>query len=176
MRQSHTSSKATLFAAVGILSAAAISLGVVLTGPAERNPLPSIALHMNKKPLTKAELVHNGAVIATAKLSDDRRTATLNQEVAMERGGWLAFRADGPGTIDTATASLNALTNPVYIEADGVVHRSAEEASAFLKWIDQFEIVLRGHNRFPTAKLRQQAQEQMESARGVYRKIVRSGR
>jgi hypothetical protein len=127
-------------------------------------------------PLAKAELVHNGKVIATAKLSDDRLTATLDQEAALSAGGWLAFRAEGPGTVDTATPSLNAHTNPVYVEADGVAYRSAEEARAFLKWIDQFEIVLRTRNRFPTARLREKAQEQIEAARGVYRKIVREGR
>ena len=47
-------------------------------------------------PLTKAELVHNGKVIATATLADDKLTATLDQEVALDRGGWLAFRATAP--------------------------------------------------------------------------------
>jgi hypothetical protein len=127
-------------------------------------------------PLTKAELVHNGKVIATAKLAPDGLTATLEREVALVGGGWLAFRADGPGTRDTATASLNAHTNPVYVEAAGAVPRSAEEARAFLKWIDQFEIVLRSRNRFPTAKLRNQAQEQIEAARLVYRRIIRDAK
>jgi hypothetical protein len=40
-------------------------------------------------PLTKAELVHNGKVIATAKLAEDGLTAALDQEVALEQGaGW----------------------------------------------------------------------------------------
>jgi hypothetical protein len=43
----------------------------------------------------------------------------------------------------------------------GVVPRSAEEARAFLKWIDQFEVLLRGRDRFPAPKLREQAQEQI---------------
>jgi hypothetical protein len=124
-------------------------------------------------PLAKAELVHNGKVIATAKLAGDRLMAALDQEVTLDSGGWLAFRADGPGTSDTATSSLNAHTNPVYVEAGGEVFRSAAEARAFLKWIDQFEILLRARNRFPTAKLRERAQEQIESARLVYARIVR---
>jgi hypothetical protein len=35
----------------------------------------------------------------------------------------------------------------VYVEAGGAAPRSAEEARAFLKWIDEFEVVLRAHNR-----------------------------
>jgi hypothetical protein len=127
-------------------------------------------------PLAKAELVHNGKVIAAAKLADDGLTATLDREVPLARGGWLAFRADGPGTGDTATSSLNAHTNPVYVEVNGVAPRSAEGAHAFLEWIDQFEILLRSRNRFPTEKLRQQAQEQIEAARLVYARILRDAK
>jgi Tol biopolymer transport system component len=127
-------------------------------------------------PLAKAELIHNGKVIAAAKLADDGLTATLEQEVTLDRGGWLAFRANGPGTGDTATPSLNAHTNPVYVEVNGVAPRSAEDARAFLKWIDQFEILLRARNRFPTEKLRQQAQEQLEAARLVYGRIIRDAK
>jgi hypothetical protein len=124
-------------------------------------------------PLTKAELVHNGKVIASAKLTDDGLTATLDQEFTLDQGGWLALRAEGPGTNDSATSHLNAHTNPVYVEVNGAVPRSAKEARKFLNWIDQFEVLLRTRNRFPTAKLRQQAQEQLEAARRVYTKIIR---
>jgi hypothetical protein len=124
-------------------------------------------------PLAKAELIHNGKVIATARLAEDGLTATLDQDVTLDRGGWLAFRAEGPGTGDTATSALNAHSNPVYVEVNGVAPRSAEEARAFLRWIDQFEILLRSRNRFPAEKLRQQAQEQIEAARLVYGRIIR---
>ena len=124
-------------------------------------------------PLTRAEVVHNGRVVATAALSDDRLTASVDEELTLERGGWLAVRANGPGTPDTATSSLNAHGNPVYIEAGGTIYRSAAEARAFLKWIDQFELLLRGRDRFPTPQHRQQAQEQLEAARQVYVRIIR---
>jgi hypothetical protein len=127
-------------------------------------------------PLTKAELVHNGRVIATLPLAADKLSAELDQEVVLEGGGWLAFRADGPGTVDTALSTLNAHTNPVYVEAGGVGYRSAAEARAFLKWIDQFELALRSRDRFPTAKLREQALEQLQAAREVYAKIIRDAK
>jgi hypothetical protein len=126
-------------------------------------------------PLTKAELVHNGKAIATATLAADKLSASLDQEVALDRGGWLAFRAEGPGTPDTALGSQNAHTNPVYIDT-GKEFRSADEARAFLKWIDQFEVVLRTRDRFPTLKLRDQALEQIQSARAVYVKIIQDAK
>jgi len=124
-------------------------------------------------PLTKAEVVHNGNVVATATLSDDMRTATVDRELSLEQGGWLAFRASGPGTADTTTSALNAHTNPVYVEVGGVTYRSATEAEAFLKWIDQLDLVLRARDRFPTPKHREQAQDQLDAARAVYVKIAR---
>ncbi len=126
-------------------------------------------------PLTKAELVHNGKVVATAMLGPDKLTATLDQEVALDRGGWLAFRCDGPGTVDTPLFSQNAHTNPVYLDTGADV-RSADEARAFLKWIDQFELVLRTRDRFPTPKTREQALEQLQAARAVYGKIIRDAK
>ena len=77
---------------------------------------------------------------------------------------------------DTPTASLNAHTNPVYVEAGGVAYRSPEHARAFLKWIDQFELLLRARDRFPTPQHRQQALEQLEAARQVYARIIRDTR
>src|SRR5262249_27681863 len=127
-------------------------------------------------PLAKAEVVHNGRVIATATLAADKLSATLEQEIALDRGGWVAFRASGPGTADTPTSTLNAHTNPVYVEAGGVSYRSADEARAFLKWIDQFELLMRARDRFPTPKHREQAQEQIELARQVYARIIRDAR
>jgi hypothetical protein len=127
-------------------------------------------------PLAKAELVHNGKVIAAATLDDDGLTAKLEREITLDQGGWLAFRAQGPGTSDTATASLNAHTNPVYVEVNGVSPRSAAEARRFLSWIDRFEILLRSRNRFPTEKLRQQALEQVEESRRVFNRIIREAR
>jgi hypothetical protein len=127
-------------------------------------------------PLAKAELIHNGKVIAAATLSGDQLSAALDQELALDHGGWLAFRADGPGTPDTPLPSMNAHTNPVYVEAGGVVQRSADEARAFLAWIDKFEVALRTRNRFPTQKLRDQALAQLEEARVVYSRIIRDAR
>lgn len=125
-------------------------------------------------PLTKAEIVHNGQVVATATLSDDKLTATFDKEIVLDRGGWLAVRASGPGTIDTPTSALNAHSNPIYVEVAGKSYQSSDEAAAFLKWIDQFELLLRTRDRFPTAKHREQAQDQIEAARAIYLKIARA--
>jgi hypothetical protein len=150
--------------------------GAVLKAGQERPKVRVKATARSAFPLAKAELIHNGKAIAAAKMADDRLTATLDREVTLDGGGWVAFRADGPGTIDTALPTLNAHTNPVFVEAGGVRHRSAEEARAFLKWIDQVEILLRARNRFPTPRQRDQALEQIAAARRVYAAIIREAK
>lgn len=130
------------------------------------------AIAKSQFPLDKAELVHNGMVVANAALSDDKRTAKFDNRLTLPSGGWIAFRASGPGTIDTPTSALNAHTNPIYIEIGGKTIQSPDEAKAFLKWIDQFEILLRTRDRFPTPKHREQALDQIEAARSVYLRIA----
>lgn len=147
---------------------------VLAVGPKPRLRVKAMARALF--PLSSAELVHNGQVIATAKLAEDGLTATLDQDVTLERGGWLAFRADGRGTMDTALPSLSAHSNPVYVEVNGLGYRSAEDARAFQKWIDEFEILLRTRNRFPTEKLRNQAYDRLEAARLVYARIIRDAK
>jgi Tol biopolymer transport system component len=127
-------------------------------------------------PLEKAELIYNGQVVATAKLDADKKIASFEGDITLIGGGWLAFRASGPGTADTALPTQNAHTNPVYIEVGGASPRSPEEAKAFLKWIDKFETALRLRQRFPTQKLRDQALEQLDAARKVYEKIIQDGK
>jgi len=126
-------------------------------------------------PLSDAELIHNGKVIATAKLSADKLSATIDEEIVLERGGWLAFRARGPGTADTASYTLNAHTNPIYLDT-GLEYRSVDDARQFLKWLDQLELLVRARNRFPTLKHRDQALEQIREARAVYERIIRGAK
>ena len=53
-----------------------------------------------------------------------------------------------------------------------------DEVGHDLCWADggRFEVLLRSRNRFPTEKLRRQAQEQIEAARRVYSWIIRDAK
>jgi hypothetical protein len=58
----------------------------------------------------------------------------------------------------------------------GTEFRSAADAWEFLKWLDQLEILVRSRDRFPTAKHRELALEQINEARAVYAKIVQDAK
>jgi hypothetical protein len=51
-----------------------------------------------------------------------------------------------------------------------------EEARAFLTWIDQFELLLRSRDRFPTPRHRDQVLEQINAARDVHARMVRDAK
>lgn len=117
-------------------------------------------------PLERAEVVFNGDVIATATLSADRRTATLDQKIRLPRSGWLSFRGYNAGM------SAQAHTGAIYVEVAGQPAGSRRDAQAFLQWIDQLEAKLRERDRLPTDAIKVRVQSQLDAARAVYRDIA----
>jgi hypothetical protein len=114
-------------------------------------------------PLSRLELVHNGQVVATGALSEDKLQATLEQDVALDRGGWLSLRAYAGAT--------QAHTSAVYVEVGGKGWTSREDAEYFLKWIDRLEAQLKARDRVPTPAQRAHVEGQLEAARAVYRAL-----
>jgi Tol biopolymer transport system component len=127
-------------------------------------------------PLAKVELIHNGQAAAVLPLGKDELSASVEQEVTVERSGWLALRAGGPGRPDSPYPALFAHTAPIYVEVRGSSARSRADAQFFLAWIEEMAVLVRGRDRVPSAELRQHIQDQLESARRVYVRIARDGK
>jgi hypothetical protein len=121
-----------------------------------------------RSPLDHAELVYNGAAVATGQFSADRLSATLEQTVRIDRSGWLCFRA-------YAQDRTLVHTSPIYITVAGKPAASAKDAQYFLQWIDRLEAKLNERNRLPSPTLRNRVESQLQAARDVYRKIVSQG-
>jgi hypothetical protein len=124
-------------------------------------------------PLNGAELIVNGTSAAPAQLSADKCTASIDRRVRLERGGWLALKATGPGQPEESIAPLFAHSNPVYVEMAGRPYDCREDAAFFLKWIDRLALALRLRNRVPNEALRKHVQEQLDAARKVYVELSR---
>jgi hypothetical protein len=157
------------FAVNGQLSGSTLRLG-------DKGKVRVKASVRSQFPFAAAEVVHNGKVVATAELAADRLSAAIDEDIPLGEGGWLAFRARGPGTPDTLSPTQNAHANPVYIEIAGKTYRSADDARDFLIWLDRLELLARTRDRFPTPKHRQQVLEQFEAARKVYGGIIREAK
>jgi hypothetical protein len=129
-------------------------------------------------PLAKVEVVHNGEVVALLPpgKGDLSLGVGLEKEITIDRPGWLALRASGPGRPDGPFPALFAHTGPIYVEVAGAPARSRADAKFFLSWIDDLAVMVRERDRVPSAELRQHIQNQLEAARAVYLRIAREGK
>ncbi|MCI0460378.1 MAG: CehA/McbA family metallohydrolase [Gemmataceae bacterium] len=126
-------------------------------------------------PLAKVEVIHNGevAVLLPPGKGDLSLGVGVEKEIAVDRSGWLALRASGPGRPDGPFPALFAHTGPIYVEVAGAPVRSRADAKFFLSWIDDLAVMVRQRDRVPNADLRQHIQNQLEAARAVYLRIAR---
>jgi TolB protein len=115
--------------------------------------------------MRQAELVQSGQVIATRDFpTEGKQAVAWEQEVPIERSGWIALRATGTGY---------AHTGPIYVEVADRPSDGRADAQFFLKWIDRLELALRERNRFPNAALKDHALAQLQAAREVYTGVAR---
>jgi TolB protein len=82
---------------------------IALPGPAK---LRIRAVARSQFPLDKAEVVYNGSTAVSLPLSPDNLTAKLDREILLDKSGWLALRAQGPGHPSSALSSQYAHTSP----------------------------------------------------------------
>ncbi len=127
-------------------------------------------------PLAKVELIHSGQVAAAIPLSPDGLSANFEQELLVDKSGWLALRASGPGHADSPLPALFAHTSPIYFEVAGAPLRSRDDALFFLSWIDELSLLVRARDRVPNDELRRHIQSQMEAARAVYARMAQEGK
>lgn len=124
-------------------------------------------------PLAKVELIYNGQVAATIPLAEGDKSATIDQMLDVDRSGWLALRAAGPGHPDSPVPALFAHTAPIYIEVADAPTRSRADAQFFMTWIDGLSLMARTRDRVPNAEQRQHVLKQLETARAVYARIAK---
>ncbi len=125
-------------------------------------------------PLARVELIYNGQVVANGSL--DNLAGTIDQELLLDRSGWLALRASGPGHPDSPLPMLYAHSNPIYVEVEGSPVRSGADALFFVDWIDKLSLMWRGRDRVPTEELRRHVQNQLETARAIYARLAKEGK
>jgi TolB protein len=124
-------------------------------------------------PLRKVEIVQDGKVVATRDFKpDEAPTEVWEQEINVERSGWVAVRTSGPAHADNPGGEAFAHTSPVYIDVPGKPADAKADAEFFLRWIERLDVALRERNRFPTAAQRAHAAAQLEAARAVYTKLA----
>ena len=88
-------------------------------------------------PVDHVELVHNGRVIESFKLSGDRTALDWKGDIAFEDGGWLVLRAfndkPNPWVLDLYPY---ATTSPIYFDSPAAPP-APEDAAYFAAWMDR---------------------------------------
>ncbi|HEU0310443.1 MAG TPA: CehA/McbA family metallohydrolase, partial [Sphingomicrobium sp.] len=84
------------------------------------------------------ELVHNGRVVKSFKLSGDRRSLDAEGDLQADAGGWALLRAWNDGA-DPLVLDLYpyATTSPVYLDTPGGPATAKEDAAYFAAWMER---------------------------------------
>src|SRR5262245_25622652 len=101
--------------------------GSVLESPEQ---LTVVARALSRLPFDRLEIVRDGIVVAEA-LARNQREARLQEEISVERGGWLAARVRSEAKTH-AGYTVFAHTSPVYYTLKGTLARRAEAAGSFV--------------------------------------------
>jgi hypothetical protein len=121
-------------------------------------------------PISNLELIVNGAVIPTRAATNKAGELVLQQDVNLERAGWLAVRCSSASASAWVGPMIGAHSNPVYIEMPGRPFDARADAGYFLAWIDRLDADLKQRNRIPAGLER--VQKQLDEARAFYRRLT----
>jgi TolB protein len=123
-------------------------------------------------PLDRVEVLYNGKVAARAVPAKGESVTKIDEEIAVDRSGWIALRAVGPDHADVEGPWVYAHTSPVYVTVAGKPAGSAEDARYFLGWIDRLWAAVEARDRIPGEGRKAEVKREIDRAREVFRKII----
>jgi hypothetical protein len=120
-------------------------------------------------PVEHLELIYNGKVVATHKLSGTRTQADVSGTVALTGSGWLLLRAWNK---DAQPLVLDiypyATTSPVYVTLDGKPTRSPADAAYFVRWLDRTIETSAARTDYNSDAEKTSTLDYLKAARAVY--------
>ena len=133
-------------------------------------PLQVRARAVSRLPFDRLEIIQEGEVVAEQSAIGGRE-ATLEREIPVERGGWLAARVRS-GAKTYAAYTVFAHTSPVYYRVSGTPHRLARAAGAFVDEIEASVRYIRKNYKFASQADQALALGRFEEGRAVYAKLL----
>lgn len=121
-------------------------------------------------PMKSLEVIFNGLVISTNGPASGERSLVLDQELTLDRGGWIAVRCVSANSSFPVGESLMCHGNPIYVEMPGHPLDTRVDAEFFLAWIDRLESDLKKRERIPVGL--EHVRLQIDAARAVYRRLA----
>jgi hypothetical protein len=99
-----------------------------------------------------AALLVNGVAVRTWFIpwSAAQRTWTVEDDVILTEGSWLAVRIDGQTTQKwTVSSALFAMTGAVQVRLNGLLPRRTASAGVMADWVDSLQILVEARGNWP---------------------------
>ncbi|HSY08201.1 MAG TPA: CehA/McbA family metallohydrolase [Steroidobacteraceae bacterium] len=152
-------------------------LGLTLEGqpPGAQFAVPSGAGGLSYKgflrsivPVDHLELVMDGKVVRTIRLSGPRVSADFAGRLPVTRDGWLLLRAwNDAASPDIFDLYPYATTNAFFFRAAGGATHCGSDAQYFLNWIDRLEAAAAAHPGYNTSQEREATLNEIRAARAI---------
>jgi len=142
--------------------------GADLSVPAGRTGIKYQGFLRSVVPMDHLELVMNGKVVRTIRLSGTRRSADFADTLPVTGSGWLLLRAWN----DAASPEIfdlypYATTNAFFFHAAGAATHCGADAEFFLKWIDRLEEAAAANGDYNTVQERDATLGEIGAARAI---------
>lgn len=123
-------------------------------------------------PLERVEIIVNGKVVLSERMSDTNRLM-LDKMIPVPDGGWIAARAIGPAHRYVSDSYAFAQTSPVYVVRNNRKYTSAEDARFLLAAVDAIWARVDGQSRWRSPAEREKFKAAVDQARVVYERIAK---
>lgn len=129
------------------------------------------------EPYEQLEILHNGKVIRTIKPAGSHFTASIDETIEVDRGGWIAARAHGKKMLEYGATwwkmPVFAHSSPIYLDMPGRPARAAESARLFLDQLSFLEKWAERDAKFPSPENKAEALKRIAQGREIYQKLSR---
>jgi hypothetical protein len=143
--------------------------GTLLELREDAAPLRVSVRAISRIPFERLEIVRDGEVVAD-QVSVGGREASLDREIPVAQGGWIAARVSG-STKTHALTTVFAHTSPVYYRVAGTPSRRAEAAGAFVDEIEESVRFIRKSYKFASQADMAVALGRFEQGRSFYARL-----
>lgn len=144
-------------------------VGDELKLPSPKTQVPFKARLRSVVPVDHFEIVCNGRVVQSLKLSASRESADADGTIPISQSGWCLLRtfsdkAEHPVLDDY----IYATTSPIYVDVAGSPLRAQDDAAFFVTWIDRLAEACRANHDWNTEEEKRTVLETLDQARQVY--------
>lgn len=149
--------------------------GEAIQLPPERARLKVHARAESLEPYEFLEILYNGKVVRSARPSGPHYTAAIDDELKVDRGGWIAARAYGRKMLPYGATwwqmPVFAHSSPIYLIMPGKPAASAESATLFLDQLGYLKRWIEQTAKFPTAANKAEALDRIAQGEAIYQKL-----